>query len=211
MRQRLLRLVEHDYARYVGLGVLTGLVLLTVALVWRGARTETIVLHVQPVDDARTIHVYVGGAVESPGVYSLDRGSRVADAISAAGGVTTEGDTSALGMAAPLRDADQIIIPARPSQQPSPVAAGSPASGNAPVSTSFSTDQSPADEKPININTAGVEQLDLLPGIGPAIAGRIVEFRLRNGFFRSVDELDKIQGISERMVDELRPLVTIGP
>ncbi|HUG17296.1 MAG TPA: helix-hairpin-helix domain-containing protein [Thermomicrobiales bacterium] len=198
MKRRLQWIARHEHARFIGLGMVTGLILLTVALVWRGARSDTIVLNVQPVDNPRTIRVYVGGAVMSPGLYTLERGSRVADAISAAGGITQDGDTSSLGMAAPLRDADQIIIPAKSTAAATSVVANE-------------ADAAPSARAPININTADAEQLNSLPGIGPAIAGRIIDYRQRNGFFRSVEELDNIEGISERMVEELRPLVTIGP
>jgi competence protein ComEA len=198
MKQRFGQIAGNENARYVGLGVLFGLILLTVALIWRGSRGETIVLEVQPIADRSKLRVYVGGAVEAPGLYTLERGSRVADAISAAGGVTANGDVNGLGMAAPLRDADQIIVASR--APTASAAAGSEAGG-----TEATT------ESPVNINLADSDELEQLPGIGPTIAARIIDYRQRTGFFRSVDDLEAIQWISERMVEELRPLVTTGP
>lgn len=201
VNQRLRWIADHEYTRFIGLGALAGLILLTVALVWRGARNETIVLQVQSADDSSVLQVYVGGEVRSPGLYTLERGSRVADAIEAAGGITAVGDTSNLGMAAPLRDADQIIVGRI---LPSADAGETPR-------TSTQAGSGTIDSAAININTASVEELESLPGIGPAIAGRIIDYRQRHGFFRSVDELEHVQGISHRMVEELRPLLTTGP
>lgn len=199
MHQRIRQIASHESARFIGLGALAGLILLAVALVWRGARDETIVLEVQSVGDPNAIRVFVGGAVQSPGLYTLERGQRVADAIEAAGGILPNADISGMGMAAPLRDADQIFVA---SNLPSP-----PAGGSTPLQTSTSLETPTT----ININRASAEQLEDLPGIGPAIAARIVDYRQRNGAFRSVDELEQIRGISGRMVEELRPLVTTGP
>jgi competence protein ComEA len=198
--QRLRWIAGHEHARVIGLGALAGLILLTVALVWRGERGETIVLEVRGVDDRSTIRIYVGGAVHTPGLYTLERGSRVADAIDAAGGITIDGDTSGLGMAAPLRDADQIIVNMK---TPTPDASRVLLESGHPNPGAAAT--------PININSAGAQLLETLPGIGPALASRIIDYRQTNGFFRSVDELEQIQGISQRMVEELRPLVTTGP
>lgn len=195
MNQRLRQFAEDVDARFLGLGLICGLVLLTIALIWRGTRGETIVLEVEPVANVASIRVYVGGAVASPGLYTLQRGSRVADAIFAAGGTTTDADTTGLGMAAPLRDADQIIVPTRSAPVPEGGTQATAATSNAAL----------------NINRASATELEALPGIGPTIASRVVEYRQRNGFFRSVDELEIIQGISPRMVEEIRSLITVGP
>jgi competence protein ComEA len=187
-------------------GSLVGVLIFAIALIWRGARGETIVLQVQAVDDPNIVRVYVGGEVVSPGLYTLPRSSRVADAIELAGNVTTIGDTSGLGMAAVLQDADQIIVPARqvivaPTGAP-PVTGGPGPSATHPPRSGVT---------PININTASASELDTLPGIGPALSARIIEHRESNGPFQTVDELEAVSGISERMVNEMRALITIGP
>jgi competence protein ComEA len=184
-----------------------GVLIFAVVMIWRGAKAETIVLQVQPVGDPNIVQVYVGGEVVAPGLVSLPRGSRVADAIDAAGGKTASADTSALGMAAVVEDADQIIVPGlnavATAIQIRPV---SGASGLATVEPADIEIASGA----VNINTASATELEALPGIGPALAARIVEHREANGPFGSVDELEAVKGISERMVDEMRELITVG-
>lgn len=199
---RIYELTRGAYARAIGAGVVVGILVLVLALIWRGTRTDTVVLHVHRTTDPNLVRVYVGGEVRSPGLYSLARGSRVADAIDLAGGVTDRGDTSRLGMAAPLRDADQIIV----AVLPTPVTVQGASDSNAPAPTG-----QPTSSGPVNVNTAGQLELESLPGIGPALASRIIEFRERNGSFRSVEELEAVQGISARMVEDLRPLITTGP
>jgi competence protein ComEA len=211
--------------RYVGaavVGSIAGLLLLLFFLLIRGQR-ETVVLELHPLADTANIHVYVGGNVTSPGLYMLPRGSRVSHALEAAGGVLTNSDMSGIGMAAPLRDSDQIIIPAR---QPTPVAQA-PATANTSVSgwqSNGIATPPPAEipsqpsipgsevepDAPININNATAHDLGRLPGIGPAIAERIIEYRIYNGPFQTVEELAGVSGISERMVDEFRHLISLG-
>ena len=196
-------------------GTLLGAVALTVVLLLRGRQHDTLVLAVQPVGDASAIRVYVGGAVAEPGLYSLPRGSRVAEALDAAGGATANADTSKLGLAARLQDADQVIVPERratpppatiaPSQSPaqgsgdtSPPAPGIPGATTIPLG-------------PIDINSASAAELDGLPGIGPALSQRIVDYRDANGAFQSIEQLADVRGISDTMVEALRPLITLGP
>ena len=218
------RLAQAGQNRYVGaavVGSLIGVILLLFFLLIRGQR-DTVILNVQPIEDSTVIQVYVGGEVAEPGLYALPRGERVADAVNAAGGLLQSADTSSLGLASPLRDADQIIVPGKPATPVAPVqgGSGSPAPTAPPQSTAVAPlvpqaivtpdQQTEATSTPININAAGVEELDILPGIGPAIAARIVEYRLQHGPFQTLDELAEVSGISDRMVDELRPLLSLG-
>jgi competence protein ComEA len=158
---------------------------------------DTIVLEVEPDPDPNELQVWVGGEVAQPGLYTLARGARVADALEAAGGVLESGDTAGLGLAAPVEDADQIIVPPR-----SAAVAANPTIGTAPAS--------PASDSRVNINTASAAELIELPGIGEALSGRIIEYREQHGPFQSIDELAEVSGISDRMVDELRDLITTG-
>ena len=142
--------------------------------------------------DAARVVVHVVGAVHRPGLYRLREGARVADAVSRAGGVTAAADTAAVNLAAPLADGMQVLIPSR--------AAG--AAG---------TDGGPAAGTPVgrvSLSAATVEELDALPGIGPVTAQKIVDWRTRNGGFRSVDDLDAVPGIGPARVEQLRELVT---
>ncbi|HYI16745.1 MAG TPA: ComEA family DNA-binding protein [Thermomicrobiales bacterium] len=187
-------------------GSLIGVLVFAIVMVWRGGRGETIVLQVQAVDDPNIVRVYVGGEVAEPGLYSLPRGSRVAEAIEAAGGETAVGDIAGFGMAAVINDADQIIVPAR--RVFATPASILPVSGASGVATA----EPPVfGSSVINVNTAAATELEALPGVGPAIAARIIEYRELNGPFRSIHELEAVRGISERMVNEMRDLITVGP
>jgi competence protein ComEA len=133
--------------------------------------------------------VDVTGAVRRPGLVHLAQGTRVADALAAAGGATAKADTGLVNLAAPLADGEQVVVPSR----------GAPG-----AAASAGPDAPPA---PVNLNTATVEQLDALPGIGPATAAKIVDFRQEHGFFRSVEELDAVPGIGPARIEQLKGLV----
>jgi competence protein ComEA len=136
--------------------------------------------------------VYVVGAVRRPGLYELPRGSRVADAVERAGGATRKADPAALNLAAPVADGQQVLVPAR---LPRAVAAaqGAPTPG--------------VPAGPIQLSSATAEQLDSLPGIGPATAQKIIDYRAEHGAFRSVEELDEVPGIGPTRVEQLKGLV----
>ena len=177
-------------------GALVGVIVLLVVLLARSPR-DTVILNVEPDPDPNQLRVWVGGEVARPGIYTLSRGARVADALAAAGGVLERGDASSLGMAEPVADSEQIIVP--------------PQQAAAPASTAAETAPSlPAGNGAININTASAAQLEELPGIGPALAERVIAYREQHGPFQTVEELAEVSGISDRMVDELRALITTG-
>jgi competence protein ComEA len=144
------------------------------------------------VADARLV-VDVVGAVRRPGLYRLQQGSRVADALSRAGGLTTKADRTLVNLAAPLADGEQVIVPARVA----PVGPGAVPAGGAAA----------APAGPVHLNVATVEQLDALPGVGPVTAQKILDYRQKHGAFGSVDELDAISGIGPARLDQLRDLV----
>jgi competence protein ComEA len=141
--------------------------------------------------------VHVAGAVARPGVVRVANGGRVIDAIDAAGGVVPTADGSRINLAAPLADGERVYVPAVGEPDPPPVA--TPTGGRSSGSASG----------PLNLNTATAEQLDGLPGIGPATAAAIVEHRDRVGGFSSVDQLLDVRGIGEAKLEQLRPLVTV--
>jgi competence protein ComEA len=142
--------------------------------------------------------VHVTGAVRTPGVYELQPGQRVADAIDAAGGALANADPNALNLAAPLTDGDRIAVPAAG-------AASAPAGhSHAP---SAAGDVGVAG--PVDVNAATAAELDTLPGIGPATAAAIVEHREDNGPFLTVDDLDGVPGIGTAKLEAIRDLVTV--
>jgi competence protein ComEA len=151
---------------------------------------------------SQPVTVDVRGAVTAPGVYALPAGARVQDALDAAGGLTAAADLSTINLARRLRDGEVLVIVALPTGGDTP-AAGGTVGGTDTVG-------SVAPGK-VNINTATQAELESLPGIGKVTAQKIIAFREANGPFHSVDDLVQINGISTRMVDTLRDLVTTGP
>jgi competence protein ComEA len=137
--------------------------------------------------------VHVVGAVRRPGLYRLEDGARIAEALRRAGGATRKADLSLVNLAAPVSDGSQIVVPKR---------APAASAGTAPTDPGAT----PA-AGPIHLNTATVEQLDELPGVGPVTAQRIVEYREQHGAFSSVDDLDAIPGIGPARLEQLRELV----
>ncbi|MFE6814215.1 helix-hairpin-helix domain-containing protein [Streptomyces sp. NPDC057677] len=149
---------------------------------------------------ARVI-VDVGGKVRKPGVLTLPAGSRVADALRAAGGAKPGADLTGLNRARVLFDGEQVLV-GLPGTQ---VGGSGPGSGGGPVLVGGSGAVGP--QMPLSLNTATVEQLDTLPGVGPVLARHIVDHRAQHGGFRSVGELREVNGIGERRFAELEPLV----
>jgi competence protein ComEA len=141
------------------------------------------------------IRCHVVGPVNLPGVYILSPGSRVQDALQAAGGPTVEADLEQLNLAAVVQDQDQIIVPRH-------------TMGLAPGSSS-SVQGSSTDL--VNVNTADNETLQTLPGIGPVLAGRIIDYRNTHGPFGTIDSLVEVKGIGAATLEKLRPLITLGP
>lgn len=141
------------------------------------------------------VSVHVAGAVERAGVYELQVGSRVQDAIAAAGGATPEADANALNLAAELVDGTRVYVPV--AGEALPVDGG----GVSPPPASASTG-------PVDLNRATAAELDVLPGVGPATAAAIVTERERNGPFLSVDELTRVRGIGPAKLEALAGLVT---
>jgi competence protein ComEA len=156
------------------------------------------------IDDPRVdakIVVSVEGAVVAPGTYSLSGDARVQNALDAAGGPTDDADLSGLNLAARLSDEERLIVPMLGEEGVRSPQSGTPgAGGQTPVPTASNL---------ININTADAATLETLPRIGPALAAAIIEYREKNGPFRSVDELAQVSGVSLAMVDELRALITV--
>jgi competence protein ComEA len=154
--------------------------------------------------------VHVVGQVQRAGVVRLPTGSRVLDAVTAAGGPVRGADLAAVNLARVLVDGEQVVVP-RPGQAPVPVSgAARSAGGSTTGSTGGSTaGSSGGSAGPIDLNAASESDLDALPGIGPVLAQRIVAWRGENGRFRVVDDLGEVSGIGDALLDRLRPLVRV--
>lgn len=146
-------------------------------------------------DDGTWVHVV--GSVIDPGLYLVPVGSRVIDAIMSAGGLLETADQCGINLARPLSDGEQLIVPSKPT--------GEATSGcQSVVSGGSSGDAS----GPISLSRADLATLDSLPGIGPTLAQRIIDWRTANGGFTSVDQLADVSGIGDKLFSQLQSLVT---
>jgi competence protein ComEA len=144
--------------------------------------------------------VDVSGAVRRPGVYHLSAGARVNDALRRAGGVTRRADLTQINRAAKLEDGRQVLVPIR-----TPAGAGAGAGAPPPEAGGAAASGGP----PLNLNTATLEQLDALDGIGPTMAQRILDYRKVHGGFGSVEELGQVPGIGDKRLAALREKVRV--
>jgi competence protein ComEA len=149
----------------------------------------------------------VTGAVVKSDVYFLPAGSIIKDAIAAAGGFTAEADRERINQALELQDQQQIHVPRLGEQDAPPPVQSAPVSQRS--SPGSGVNAAPVSGGLINLNHASLEELDSLPGIGPAIAGRIIDYRQNNGNFKSIDELTEVSGIGPATLAKIRPLVTV--
>jgi competence protein ComEA len=174
------------------IGLFAGLVSAALILIGNGRLEGKPILLSTPLDPPG-VRVSVRGAVAAPGVYRLAPGSIVQDALDAAGGVLPEGDISRLNLAAVLSDGQEVRVPL---QTPTP-AGGTPAS------------ELPDSGGRINLNTATRGELESLPGIGPVLAQRIIDYREAHGPFQSIDELLNVEGIGPALLEKIRDLVEV--
>ncbi len=152
----------------------------------------------QPRDkETQMLFVHVAGAVARPGVYQVKEGSRVIDALGAAGGTLKLSDANALNLAAKVCDGQKVYVPKKGEAPPQQV---QEASGMG-LGASFESGGK------VNLNTASIEQLDALPGVGPSTAKRIIDYRNTSGPFKRVDNLKDVDGIGAKKFDQLKDLV----
>lgn len=166
--------------------LLSLLAVLLVWIIWPRPAPEQIEFQGNDTEQSVTaeINVHIVGEVETPGLYQLPIGSRVSDVIDLAGGVNDNASAESINLARILIDGEQIIVK---SQQ---------------------VFQQEMDSK-ISINDASAEQLDELPGVGPSIAQKIVDYRENNGLFRSLEQLTEVSGIGPKMLENIKDLVRL--
>lgn len=159
--------------------------------------------------------VQAAGAVERPGVYRLEPGARVDDLIREAGGLSPAADRDRVNLAAPLVDGERVWVPARGQTEVPDVVAGGGGggSGSGPSGAGTGGGSSeggvPSPASPVDLNTATADQLDALPGVGPATAAAILAYRSQVGRFGAVDDLLEVRGIGDAKLEQLRPLVRV--
>ncbi|MBQ9041980.1 MAG: helix-hairpin-helix domain-containing protein [Eggerthellaceae bacterium] len=188
----------------IGMAALLAMVAVAVGFVLSGAATSSNFelensYEAEPAKQAleseRTLFVHVSGAVNSPGLYEVGQGSRVADAVQAAGGFAEDADADSCNLARVLDDGEHIVIARYAEETPeSPSTSGEGSSNAASL---------------ININTASEAQLETLPGIGASTAAKIVKDRESNGPFKSVQDLTRVSGIGDKKLEALVDLVCV--
>ncbi len=184
----------------VGAAIVLGLVVLSGAVGLGILRGQTAPTQVVGASDAGTatvapadVYVHVLGQVARPGLYVLEQGTRVADALAAAGGTLDDADLQAVNLARLLSDGEQIVVPQ----------IGAVAAPGSSAATGSSADAL------IDLNSADQPALETLPRIGPALAERIIQWRDENGRFASVDDLLAVPGIGEKLLAGLRDKVRV--
>lgn len=175
------------YILMLAFGVLFGLLASgVILLVARQPQGQPFVLHAAP--PPAPLRVHVGGEVIHPGVYSLEEGSRVEDAVLAAGGFSELAAQEAINLAAPVKDGSQIIVPAQ---------------------GGGSKKFMPVERTRLDINAADQADLEGLPGIGPVIAENILKYREENGYFTSVEAIQEVPGIGPAIYEQIKDLITV--
>ena len=145
------------------------------------------------------ITVYVTGAINKPGVVTVKEGARTADAVNACGGLLPTADAEKVNMAQVLKDGQQVRVPEK--QAGSSALPANTGKASSAVKTKA--------DGPININTASAEEFDALPGIGPAMAKRIIEYRETEGAFTAIEDIKKVKGIGEAKFEKMKDKICL--
>lgn len=199
--------MSKDLRGYIGLSLIWLAILAGVLFITRRPTGEPIEIIPPPTlppaappatPTSGPLRVDVAGAVNAPGVYTVPHGSLVADAIAAAGGPTADADLDRINKATALYDGAQVYVPRVAQPIPTGITLPTPTAATRAM-------QLAAPGKPVNLNTATLEELDALPGIGPSTAQRIIEGRP----YATVEDLLRVKGIGQATFDKLRDLVTV--
>lgn len=195
-------------------GVIIATAIVVIVLWLRDREQYDTLITLEPVTESQLVTVFVGGAVERPGVYTLQYGDRIDAALEAAGGLSEEADPDGINRALKLRDEAQVIVPRKGDPKPTAASAGArpaPPTTSAGVAPTVSAGSGAPSAGPLNVNTATATELERLPGVGPRLAQQIVEYRTTNGPFATPGDLAKVRGISDRMVAEWASVISFGP
>ncbi len=160
-------------------------------------------------DSSDVVVVDVGGAVANPQVVRLSAGARVDDAIQAAGGLTEDADTASLNRASKIEDGAKVYVPREGETASAGTVAAEAGAGTAAASSSASASTGAGSSGLVNINTATLEELDTLPGVGPSTAQAIIDDRTQNGPFSSIEDLMRVSGIGDKKFANMKSGITI--
>jgi competence protein ComEA len=155
---------------------------------------------------AAVIYVHVAGRVRHPGVYAFREGDRVIDAIRRAGGARRRADLRSINLAALLTDGEQIVVARRTAGAPTPGASGTSTGSGSGSSGGGGTGGS---TQLVNLNTATLDELETLPGIGPVLGQRIIDYRDEHGPFGAIEDLMNVSGIGDVRFADLKPYITV--
>ena len=185
---------------YIFIGILLGLMLAGGILVAaRAPEGESVQL--RPAPTPESIQVHIAGAIVRPGVYDMPEGSRVLDVVETAGGFVAEADKNALNLAARVEDAERLDIPY--------VAGYVPEEEEGFVVVSEGTPSSSTGVDLVDINSASLDELDKLPGIGPTTAQKIIDYRNENGPFARIEDIVNVSGIGSVTYENIKELITV--
>jgi competence protein ComEA len=196
--------VDRDRITWLGIGLILGLIVFALAFTLFN-RTQPAPIFISPPAPTATqqptslpgpLRIYISGEVLQPDVYELPEGAILRDAVNAAGGFTADAMKSAVNLALPLSDGMHVHVPGATGE---PVVV--PATGGV-------VPDSPSTGGVININTAGLDELDRLPGIGPSIAQRIIDYRQENGLFTSIEGVQDVSGIGPAKYEQMKDLIS---
>lgn len=184
----------------VAVGALFGVTLVGLFVIFSGQKNSNSIT-ILPTETPTPLVVYINGDVKEPGVYRLLPGSRIVDLVKVAGGFLDGANYEKFNLAAILVDGQQINIGSENGAAPTPMLV----IGDSGLKSSLLS----PDFQPTNLNTASADDLISLPGIGPTLAQRIIDFREQYGDFSSVDDLTLVQGISSTLIEEVRAYLTV--
>lgn len=182
----------------LAIGILIGLLAAGLILLISAPSLSTPIL-ILSTPTSSLIAVHISGQVDAPGVYYLEPGSRVQDALLAAGGCTEQADADQINLAARLNDGQKLYIPAK----------GEALSASNPVQTPLPNTSSEETPAIIDLNLASQQELESLPGIGPSKASDIIAYRQKNGRFVTIEEIQNVPGIGAALFEKIRPYIIV--
>jgi competence protein ComEA len=183
-----------------------------VRLIQPGGKSAEAMTAAEP-EKPRTLRIHIAGKVAKPGVYELDPGSRVAEAIEVAGGASQGADLESINLAEKLQDGQQVYIAPKGEVPPPTVSivkgGGRASSGKQSAGSSGTEKYKNPGDGTVSINTADLNDLQHLVGVGPAMAQRIIDYRKEHGGFKAVDELEEVKGIGPKSLAKMKPFVRL--